>query len=687
MNVLKTSPKSKPPREISPYPLVSNPMSPNLTPKKVLNLLALSVIVNGCESAPSPAAEQTTAAFGTPAFSTFPAPGALCSQRRMVVINQSGVCPGAAGWSAESVFASASAPALTKYCLYQFTGSGEPTNAQIAMLPGAERHPDCLIAHPTSDPWGIVHQAFLDQLELPDLQKADSGPGPATTLVAMIDSSEAAEAKGAAVQGNNSHAYILGRIIREMGCKAGPHVEAPCVVHLHHELALPWRFDGAQWSAPSGGGDFGYQTDVARAINRAVDAFGTSGASRLVINLSLGWVDHPNYGGQSPRSNTDRTPARAVFTALLKARCKRAVILAAAGNWSGGSNYNEGPLYPAAWATLPSPTELECMTELGGFTPHYTDEVPLLEAVGGVDGRDLPLSNARPGSTPRLVAPSFMGTADNLHLAGSNPYLIGTSVGTAVVSAAAAIALAYAPDQDTRALLTTIYDSGTPLGRFTDPALCTTTCPEVHRVSVCRTLQSACKTTSGGLRPGCTPQSCTDRPAFVDASANVSLSSLASPDIHQVIGPMFSYVGGLPTQCGPITTHYRPIADLPPANYPCPDRQYYGGAAHPDVSPQPSGIPCRVCGYFEHSGSLGVQITIDPSSPSVPLHHPSLVITTMHDEFRYALYETPGLEKLQGGVVYRFTGMRLPPDTIQSGRLVGRSENGEAWAAELMHFR
>jgi len=624
--------------------------------------------------------------FAGPGFEQFPAPADLCSWRRTVVYHPPGSCPAAAGWSAQPVFAGGE-PELARYCRYRFGGAGEPTGADLAALPGnSPRSPDCLVVAPAAEEgWFTAHDAFLKQIDTPALEVAPPpAPAPATAWVAVIDTSPRSPLDdGEAWPGNDPHGHVLGRIVREVGCPDGASGASPCVIRVHHELALPLAFDGKAWSAQPGGGHFGYQTDLAAAIDSAVDAWsqGHGPGEHLVINLSLGWLEP--FGGSAGDSVLELPPARGVYAAIEKAVCRGALVFAAAGNWSGGTTFADGPIYPAAWTRRMAPTFKRCLA-FSGSVPGYTGGGRLVEAVGGIDGRDRPLGNAREASTPRIVAPGFLGTALDASGAPLQP-LTGTSVSTAVASAAAAVAWAYVPGLAAPAVADAVYGSGPSLGRAADPLTCLGSCTAVRRVSTCGALALACSDGAGGARPGCSPAACMNRPAFADARPVLRAGMFRPPTEVDPLPALAPLVGVTPAACGVTTALYRPIGASGAGEAPCPDRQLYSGAAHPSVEPQPSGAGCTVCNHSSFGASMSIDVALDPAAVAAPIDYPSLLVTTSAGRFRYALWELPdGRMRLEAGPVYRITEIPRPPGEILMVRLSGRNARGQSWSAELI---
>ncbi|MEQ8276922.1 MAG: S8/S53 family peptidase [Deltaproteobacteria bacterium] len=604
-------------------------------------------------------------------FDPFPAPGALCSSRRTIVFDPGGACDSKSGWAESRVFPGATASALMAFCRYEYLGSGEPSAAAVASLvpAGGAADPDCLVVTPAATPmWNAHYSAFLGQID-PGVPVATA---PSRTWVGIVDSSPPSPVgDGEAMPGNSEHGYVLGRIARSVGCPDGPS-KPGCNVHVHHELALPWRFDGTTWKKSAAGGDFGYQSDLAAATHRAVQRYladRASPADRLVINLSLGWL--PAFGS----APGGETPVRAVHTAIEEAVCHGALVVAAAGNWSGGTSHHTGAILPAAWNDEARPSVGRC-DQLEGPAPGYSAAGGLVEAVGGVDGRDWPLPNGRAASTPRLVAPGFRGTA---HTLGGSALgmLTGTSVSAGVASTAAALAWAFVPDVPAVEIADAVYASGVDLNYFASPGMCVGTCAMVHRVSVCGAVESVCMTPDGPLEQ-CPMVTCAPRGAYEDARPDVLTSYLPAPDYVVAMPPLVATGAGA---CDAVL--FRPVGMEQPAEAPCPDKQGYSGWAHPDVVPQPDPTVCPQC-FYREGPTVTVYLEID-AAVVTEVHTPSVLLRTASGDFRYNLWEAGAT--LMGGKRYEVTGLPHPGADIREAHLTGTTDRGESIREPLGDIR
>ncbi|MEL6548085.1 MAG: S8 family serine peptidase, partial [Myxococcota bacterium] len=266
-----------------------------------------------------------------------------------------------------------------------------------------------------------------------------------------------------------------------------------------------------------------------------------------------------------------------------------ALVLAAAGNSTGGSHSNSGALLPAAWSTHPAPTTGECVHDYFGEPvqaelPPSFGERPLLYAVGGVDGRGAALANARRSAQPAIVAHADQAVTEDQN--GYLDGLTGTSVSTAVVSAAAALLWSYAPDLHADDVLTLIYESGETLG-VADFGYGGAAPVSVRRVNACQALSHAC--TALGVCE--LSEECPEwKRVLPEQPSDLQLG--AFPGV-KVFSPMFPSVPQSVPMCGSRDVY----ADDPSALEiaPCPDLQYHNEFARPWTDPQPDDPRCPNC--------------------------------------------------------------------------------------------
>ncbi|MBX2801257.1 MAG: S8/S53 family peptidase [Myxococcales bacterium] len=285
---------------------------------------------------------------------------------------------------------------------------------------------------------------------LPFAPEGSTGPGAHEIWLTLFDTdASAAASRGLPL---NTHGNALLSILDDTLCQDGVCDED---IVLRHRSALPLRaVDGLpEWHVEDHG-YFGSLDWLAQAIVREIRAVDQHNATkpdrpaRLVLNLSIAW--HPDYNDDLGTSTgTERPDVAAVHDALRYATCSGALIFASVGNRTGadGSNKDDGPMYPAAWADELVVDE-DCARF--DFPDRALNERPLLYAVGAVGADNEPLGLSRPGSQPPLLAFGRQAISD-LFLAQQileeppNPEftaMTGTSVATAIVSAAAARAWA-----------------------------------------------------------------------------------------------------------------------------------------------------------------------------------------------------------------------------------------------------
>src|SRR5262249_14726297 len=143
---------------------------------------------------------------------------------------------------------------------------------------------------------------------------------------------------------------------------------------------------------------------------------------------------------------------------------------------------------------------------------------------------------SRNASRPRLVAPAslLVGYPEGAHDAGYDTYackenenppcapshpMTGTSVATAITSAAAAGVWALEPRFSANNVMETLYDTGQSLDFRADYCL-GPQCQEIHRVSMCGAMVSASKETVCPTQPleACLSSQCAPRGAYPGGS-------------------------------------------------------------------------------------------------------------------------------------------------------------------------
>ncbi len=554
--------------------------------------------------------------------------------RRYIGISNDSDCPTAMGWSVEPLFGAGPKPdALKPFCLYTVVSlepPAEPPPAPVCPQAGclSRLDADSLAAAPMGGPvqqlegfvWELLRSHFKTEAE----GIAPLGATPAPVRVAVIDTEPSGANQDRNGPGLSAHGFSLLAMLRELACPAA----GPCGIELASQLGLPRELcsttpgsscpcagDPARscMADPSTGGYVGSISDIAVAIRNAVVNFESGSAQRLVINLSLGW--NPVFGG----ADVSNGPAgvQAVYAALEDASCRGALVFAAAGNRDSGPVQAQGPIYPGGWETEPAPSLTACqdilfptaVPDTGDF-PQGGAYRPLVNAVGSVSHDDAPLL-ARIGGEPRLVAfadHAVAATGIDLVPPVLDPtaMLTGTSVASAVVSAAAAAAWHFRPNAPPHVLLQTLYASGKDLGRTADFCIGGAGCGlETRRIGVCPAVERACDLFPGtpcpaidcGSPPGVAP----DIDTFAIDSAFDTAIDVAIPDLVESMD-----VDACRTD---YKLHW--LSGPEPTN-PCPQLQFYGVQVTPWADGQPAGQVCETCtGTFRSPGKAFVEVKDD----------------------------------------------------------------------------
>jgi len=340
----------------------------------------------------------------------------------------------------------------------------------------------------------------------------DQAPKPSYAVIVAVVDSEPEDGEGAPYI---DHASAMADIIETLACPWDS-----CNIEIYRALGLPLLETG---QVRSDGGYYGARAHVAMGIVESVNAWrealANGAESRLVINLSLGWVTDDGMGGcgtgdsepwcengtnhvgefeswiqtASALAYSTEVANEAVHAALLYATCQGALVVAAAGNAKDDS-CNQTQVAPAVWSRYASPTAAECALlefepPTGASGTLYDVDRPLVQPMSAIDHGDGPIFATRPGSETRLVGPGHMVTTGD-----TMAPLSGTSVPTAVASAAAAILWSYDPEPSPGAVIDRLYTTGLPIDR-------TSMMDEsgwgvnvaMRRLSICRALDPTCE--------------------------------------------------------------------------------------------------------------------------------------------------------------------------------------------------
>lgn len=545
-------------------------------------------------------------------------------------------CPEARGWQARPLFAQdddSPLPAgLAPFCLYE-SRSGAPAELErlVARRKLAAVAPDHMAVGPSANElkravWEELRDHFLEQagdVDLPfgqgippRLAFADTGP---TDDVAPEDG----------WNDNSPHGYSLVNMAKDLLCDPAGN----CLARVTSRLALP-HTDLSPDRHPGRGGFIGTLGELAVAVRREVHEWKTAAAGEpLIVNLSLGW-DGGLFGGEEALPDDMPLDVRAVYRALEDAVCRGALVVAAAGNLGGGPGPETGPLHPAAWERRPAPGLKACEDALqGSGAPDPSlwpaDYWPLVYAAGGVDFAGRALANARPGGEPGLAAFADHAVVDDGRSVPT-ALLTGTSVGAAVVSAAAAAVWYYRPGEKPHGVMKLVYEGSAGLGR--DAQFCLggaagKPCPqarlEVRRVSVCAAVAEACDA-GGGACPASLP-ACPAAGALDLSGADLAAFLATPPVAVDLADASFSATF---QACGGETLYY----NVRPPD-PCPHHQYHGLAAEHWNRSQPGSNPCSSCymdadlgtGIAAAAGTATLYLEIDPDFLGL-LTSPTLIV-------------------------------------------------------------
>lgn len=445
------------------------------TAARISTPLVCLAIASGCAAPLDP--EDDPSSRPEEASSALELSWPSCGGERWVTLREPAACADSPGFQAEPLFPpSLDLPTLAGYCLHTWTGPAAPTVAELdawtdTFEPGTLAE-DCAFVTP------LAHGGAASPPELLAAHLRDSivyrigavqgphVPGPAVH-VAVIDTTPDAPA-ATPVTGNNRHGDTLAALISEV-------VKVPGAVATSTSLAMPWSTDPVTQEPyfDVGGGDFGYLSDLSRALLRAVQEHRASHAGApFVINLSLGWEPHNSH---SSCSGPLLPAVKAVRDVLDLAACEDgALIVAAAGNDMGGPSPGQGLTCPAAWMSK---------------TPSCAPARPLVIAAYGLDYADKPLAVARPGSASPFAAPAIGGVAWRPGTSPPPP-LSGTSVSAAAVTASLAAVWAFAPELRAEEVAGLLHEHA--LGLSAQADVCAeglSTC-EVRRISPCGALSA-----------------------------------------------------------------------------------------------------------------------------------------------------------------------------------------------------
>lgn len=467
----------------------------DMTLTRRLTCLLLTSTAVACASESELDAPEVTLRDGNGAGGGFPdRDHEVCDlSNQVVVFNGPSTCGSVGNWSGERIFdAPGNTPVpsgLARYCRYTHDTPGATQNQVDALStnlgsggngPGAglEIGTDCrAVETQNSAIVGVVGDELDDQFAWLsgrfDPQEVTGDP--ALVIHTAIVDTYPSNPDTTEVP-YSTHGPVVASIIESMLCPAG----FGCTHKVRNYLGLPRTNEAL--NRPRGG-QVGFQSDLARGIYEALLADQLLvDADRLVINLSVAW-ESERYGGTS--LTDDMGPAsRSVYDAIRIARCRGALIIAAAGNQSGLSCTGE-PMAPGRWEEIPAPDEAECIGL--GITNPYVDPAPytpLVHAVGGLFSANAEMATSRAAGMPRLAAASSHAVAHPRDGLDDIVVRTGSSVGTAVASASASLVWGYAPGLSPSGVMQKLYEGGQAVGDLTaDFGLSGS--PDVHRIDAC----------------------------------------------------------------------------------------------------------------------------------------------------------------------------------------------------------
>lgn len=545
-----------------------------------------------------------------------------CTGKRWVGILKApaNACPTVAGWTSQKLFPPAPGSmtlpaALAQYCLFTWSPSSPPndcssgpSNTEVANLQKLEDDPagndptkplrrleeDCNVVVPQQTQ--TLEEAMQNQLRSP-FEKVAGRVAPlpqgiiSPVRIAVIDTFHNWNGSGAmpapSVPPAGSHGHMMASHANDLACPGGP----PCAGKVETWLGLGLDQSGST-VLPGSDGVSGSPSQLAVAINAAVNQWRVdvlnNGEKRLVINISAGW-NHGAGGHECSTTMADAdAPARAVYDAARYAACHGAVVLASAGNATGGPNQASGLMCPALLESEALPSDLEC-GELRGttFTTAYqvVTGLPLVSAstgvykrivyaVGGADPELASLRPLRPNARPRIETDGWGAVLPD----GQDPTpFYGTSIASIVATASVAVRWAYEPGLTYPEVMDSVYNAGASVNAAASTNACfagTGSCG-VRHVSVCHALKAVfpslpCSSTA---------------PMTMDAAA------------------LTPYFAGIPVQ--QVTASFSPSTPNPLTQYPT-----IGSGTF--VVPQPNWPECPACFFTQQTNNGDIYVYVSP---------------------------------------------------------------------------
>lgn len=454
----------------------------------------------------------------------------------------------------------------------------------------------------------------------------------------------------------STHGTTMSLLVRDLSGPA-PDGTAHCGADILQVLALDLRYDEAagRWVRDADeGGEIGTLTSVAAATWSALRYWRqVAGDTRLILNYSIGWT--PTAASLPCGS----LAADAALMSMQAARKRGALLLAAAGNRVAGPDPGSGPMLPAGFEV--DPTGAACALDDAGS---------LVFGVAGVRSDTELLDSTRPQSVPRLVAWGQLGVGDAGHLnlatgtsAPPFPALAGTSVATAVTSAAAAAYWAGDPSASADEVYEALWERGTAFGGD-PPDVCpaagaefdSTSCgPPPRRVQLCR-----------AAAPGAAPYPvCYAEPMSPEAALKSAL--LAAPASDQTVDTATRYAPSAP--CAP---DYLLLAkDGEALALACPEKQVIGYENSAYAYPKPGDHGCDSCllSVFQ-ANQAQLDVRMNPRLGAAS-RQPRLLLT--YPDGRSASFYL-GVEELKAGQSARFVGWTIDDLAFERAQLITTRE-------------
>lgn len=533
-----------------------------------------------------------------------------------------GACPAANGaYHASKLFGAGAPPGLGGFCLFEANvpGGGGACPLASGVCDPTDIAPDLMVVLPAAlDAKDVIankmRERFVQQMGVvPGVIPSRSGRLPAR--IGLFDASPdsgPAAATGSYASLEVLHGYNLANIINTQPKDS----TGASLIEPFANLALQLKLDAAGnvVADPMHGGAFGSISYLAAAIHQEVNLWKPSRSQRgLVVNLSVGW--DPEWGGDGSDPSDWTPPIQALYASLEFSKCEGALAFAAAGNKIGGPTPDTDPLFPAGWGALGFDVSV-CPSYGVGYPVTYLDDTPLVYAVGGVDEANRRLVNSRNNSQPRLVAFGDHAAVTDVYGVVTDP-MTGTSVSTALVSAAAAAVWANRPTMTSVDVAEALYDSGVAVATE-DPFWCDGPCEPVRRVDVCKAVQFVCDATSAGYTGVPCDRStitvpCTNPTPAVPITPPAALYSQLLTEATEVdLTPDAAIYHE--AACGGAAHDLRQ-STFTRAFDPCPLEQYYTESAEPWLYPQPRSGECPSCFLMLPSGMVTLQWS-DTSPPT-----------------------------------------------------------------------